>query len=154
MITYTVSAFLHLVTGVLLAGYALFWVVMARGLRRERVAAESMRLMDVINRGRWPPGGLPKSLRLPVPVLAWLLLAALTVTGVLLLSARGTTLDLLMPGDPIAGRFARVLAWKVALFTILVAGHVVATVRPRAWIAYVNGGLTLAVVIVSALLRH
>lgn len=148
-----VSAFLHLVGGVLLAGYALFWVVMARGLERDVDRRESTRLLRVINHSRWPPG--PAPLRLPMPVLGWLLLGALVVTGVLLVGARATPLDTTGGAtDLLADGIGPVFAWKLALFAALVAGHLVATARPRLWIAYVNGTLVLAIVVVSALLRH
>lgn len=154
MNAYVISAFLHLVGGVLLAGYALFWVVMARGLTRSSGVAESTHLLDAIHRSRWPPGGAPPPLRLPLAAIGALLLGMLAVTGVLLLNARDVRLEALFAVGQHTDRFVRVLSWKLVLFVAVVIGYVAATVRPRLWLAYLNGLLVLAIVVVSALLGH
>lgn len=140
------AAFAHIVAGVLFVGQALFWVIMASALAREEGPAETTRLLGRINRGRWPPAGTPGPVRFPFPALGWLFLLALAVTGVLML-----------PGPPrelLGSRYGSVLAVKLSLFGLLLAGHAIATFRPRRWLAFVNGGVAILIVCVSGLLRH
>jgi hypothetical protein len=132
--------YVHLVVSVLLTGYALFWVIMAIGLGREESPAEGSRLLRVINAGRWPPG-IPWSLRLPFPGVAWLFLLVLAATGLAL-----------MPGVP--GAIGPVLGVKLGLVVLLVAGHGVATWRPTRGLAFVNGAVALAILLLSILLRR
>ncbi len=146
---YSMEAFLHLVAGVLLVGQCLFWVVMAVALGRETGAQESVRLLETINRGAWPPVGVPRALRLSLPVLGWCFLLALGATGGLLVARHAP-----FPDGLFAGHFGHVLAAKMALFCLLLVGHAIATFRPRRGIAFVNGALALLIVGVSALLRH
>lgn len=141
------EAFVHLVAGVLFVGQALFWVIMATALSREEGATEATRLLGRINRSPWPPTGTPGPLRLPFFALAWLFLLGLAVTGVLML-IEGPPWELLGP------RYRSVLTLKLALVGLLLVGHAIATLRPRRWLAFVNGGMAILVVCVSALLRH
>ncbi|HUP00994.1 MAG TPA: hypothetical protein VM737_05670 [Gemmatimonadota bacterium] len=150
MTLYLLEVYAHLVSGVLLIGYALFWVVMAIGVGREG----DSRLLAVINGSRWPPAGLPRGLRLPLPWLGWAFLLALAVTGLLLLHIRGLTPDALFSAEALAGRFGRLMAVKLMLFGLLVLGHAAATFRPRRWLAFTNGGLALVIVLVSVLIRR
>jgi hypothetical protein len=132
--------YVHLVVSVLLTGYALFWVIMAIGLGREESPAEGSRLLRVINAGRWPPG-IPWSLRLPFPVVAWLFLLVLTITGAVL-----------MFRVPVA--IGPVLGVKLGLVVLLVTGHGVAVWRPSRELAFLNGAVTLSIVLLSTLIRR
>ncbi len=154
MTTYLIEAWLHLVAGILLVGNALFWVVMAIGVGRASNPAESTRLLGVINAGRWPHVAVPRALRLPFPAVAWTFLLVLAITGVLLMERHGAMLGAVLTGSTPADRFAGLLGAKLALFGLLIAGQVGATVSPRRWLAFLNGGLTLAIVVLSALLRR
>ena len=142
------AAYAHIVATVLLVGYALFWVVMTTTIREEE-GPESMGLLGLIQRGRWPPGGVPKPLRLTLPALGWAFLLALFLTGALLVVSGGRTWDAWL-----AGRSGGWPVAKLTLFVLLVVGQAIATMRPRRWLAYVNGGLAMMIVLVSALLRH
>lgn len=142
------EAYAHLVAGVLLVGQALFWVIMAAALGREESGTEATRLLGTINRGRWPPAGIPSPVRLPFPALGWLFLLVLAVTGILMLP--GPT----SPAELLGTRYGSILAVKLGLFGLLLIGHAIATFRPRRWLAFLNGGLAILIVCVSGLLRH
>ena len=142
------SAYAHVVATVLLAGYMLYWVVMTAAIRSQR-AGDSDRLLDLVRGGRWPPVGVPRSMRLPLPALGWLFLLALLLTGVLMLVSAGRTWDAWLAGP--SGRW---LMLKLVLFALLIGGHLAVMLRPGWWLACLNGALTMLIVIVSALLRH
>ncbi|MGH6689338.1 MAG: hypothetical protein ACREF4_01465 [Gammaproteobacteria bacterium] len=142
------AAYAHIVATVLLIGYALFWVVMTTAICKEE-GQGSVGLLNLVQRGRWPPGGIPKRLRPTLPALGWVFLVALFLTGALLLVSGGRTWDAW-----ITGRSGGWPVAKLALFVLLVTGQAIATLRPRRWVAYVNGGLAMMIVVVSALLRH
>jgi len=142
MTSYHLFAYLHIVLVILLVGYTLFWVIMALAVALEEAPTETGRLLGVINAGRWPPGGVPYAMRLRFPWLGWLFLALLGLTGGLLFTAVG---DRVSPG---------VIHAKLALFGLLVVGHALATRRPTRPLAFFNGACALAIVLLSALLRH
>ncbi len=84
-------AFAHIIFSILLVGQALFWMIMASVLSRRHGALEADRLLQAANRARWPHVGVPPSLRIPLPWIAWLTLAAIAVTGAVGLMLRGWT---------------------------------------------------------------
>ena len=81
----TVLLWLHLVTGVFLVGYALFWVIVSAPLedRPDAEGPRSMRaLLDELRNAQWPPFG---PVRLRLPHLGWLGLFGMLATGLLML---------------------------------------------------------------------
>jgi hypothetical protein len=133
------SAYVHLVAGVLLTGYALFWGMLALSLTRHSNPAEVERLLTVAGAARWPHVVLPMALRLPLPWVGWIFLLATAFTGVLLL-----------PTAPISG----MLLGKVVLFVILLGSQLMLTLRPTPARAFVNLAVVVLIVAASALLRH
>ncbi|MGH7541359.1 MAG: hypothetical protein ACRELC_10195 [Gemmatimonadota bacterium] len=131
----------------LLTGYALFRVRMAREMRLE--AGEEARLQERLGRFRWPPPGLPSPTRLTLAALGWGFLLVLVVTGAALLAAGEWDAILARPW---ATRTGRLLVLKGGLVLGLVAVHAALGTPPRAGRAYACGVLTLLVVLVSALL--
>jgi hypothetical protein len=150
-----IGHWLHLVSAILLVGNALFWVVMTIGVRRSADPTEAARLLGVINAGRWPHVAVPRALRLPFPALAWAFLVVLGLTGLLLLQAdQGALFGSSTSEIAAHPRFDGLMRTKLALFGLLVLGQVQVTLEPRRWLAFVNGGLVLAIVAVSALLER
>jgi hypothetical protein len=133
------SAYVHLLAGVLLTGYALFWGMLALSLARHADAAEVERLLMVAGNVRWPHVALPVALRLRFPLVGWTFLLVTAFTGVLLLA-----------GTPFSG----VLLGKVLLFVILLGSQLMLTLRPTPARAYVNLAVVVLIVAASALLRH
>lgn len=85
MSLYVLFVYAHIVTAVVLVGYALFWVVMSAAAKREPVSeAERARLIDTARNARWPLSGGKLSLK----AVGWLLLIAVAVTGALAFPAR------------------------------------------------------------------
>jgi hypothetical protein len=144
---------LHLVTGILLVGNALFWVVMTIGVSRSADAAESASLSKAITSGRWPHVLVPKPLRVPLPALAWVFLVVLAMSGLLLLDRHGGSLGSILIGSDAGDRFARLMRAKLAVVGLLIVGLVL-NLRPRRWLALINGALLLGVVAISALLNR
>jgi hypothetical protein len=134
-------AYAHLVTSVLLVGYFLFWLIMTAGLERLEPAADVAPLTAAMLAGaRWPPAGVPWTLRLTLPGLGWVFLAVLVLTG-LAGSLTGR-------GYPVAG----VLGLKLALLAALAVAHARLGRRPTPGLARVSLGLALGIVVVSVLL--
>jgi hypothetical protein len=154
MTAYLIGSWLHLVTAILLVGNALFWVVMTTGVCRSGDPAESARLLGVVNSARWPHVIVPRALRLPFPALAWTFLIVLGVTGVLLLRSDGGTLGAAVREGAAEDRFGGLMRVKLALLGLLVLGQVQVTLQPRRWLAFVNGGVVLAIVAASVLLKR
>ena len=149
----SIAHWIHLVAGILLMGNALFWVVMAIGAARSAPPAESAHLLGLINSGRWPHVIVPRPLRIPFPALAWIFLVVLGVSGAFLLQSHGTS-GAVGPESGIEDRFAEFMRVKLALLGLLLLGVVQATVEPRRWLAFVNGGLALTIIAVSVLLER
>ena len=135
MDTYRITVWLHLVLGIVLAGQALFWMVMLAGLRQRFGAAGALPWLMEAKAARWPHVAVPQRLRLPLPLVAWATLAVLVATGALLVMLRE-------PGGPF---------WTVKL--VLLAGVVLAqavlTVRPLPVAIIANFLLTLSLMVVS-----
>jgi hypothetical protein len=149
-----IGHWLHLVAGVLLMGNALFWVVMATGAARSSShPGDAARLLGQINSGRWPHVVVPRPLRLPFPALAWIFLLVLGSSGIFLLLGRESP-GLVSSESILQDRFAELLRVKLVLLGLLLLAQVQLTVEPRRWLAFVNGGLVLAIVSVSVLLER
>ena len=133
------TAYIHLIAGVLLAGYALFWAMLALSLARDSDTPQIERLLEVTLGARWPHVGVPVSLRLRLPLVGWAFLVATALTGVLLLAGVS---------------FSGMLLGKLLLFAILLGSQLVLTLRPTPARAYVNLAVVVLIVAASALLRH
>lgn len=135
MDAYRIMVWLHIVLGIALTGQALFWMVMLAALRQRFGAAGAMPWLLEAKAARWPHVAVPHALRLPLPWVPWLTLAALCVTGVLLSFTRE-------PGG---------VFWTVKL--VLLAGiavtQLILTWRPLAPAIIGNFLLTLALMVVS-----
>jgi hypothetical protein len=149
-----IAHWLHLLAGILLMGNALFWVVMATGVARSPSRPEDAAgLLGLINSGRWPHVIVPRPLRLPFPVLAWIFLVVLGLSGIFLLQGRDTAVAL-SPESILQERFAELFRVKLALLGLLLLGQVQLTLEPRRWLAHLNGALALGILGVSALLER
>lgn len=151
MILMLLEAWVHLVAGVLFVGCVLYWSVMALGMPGHPARDEGGRQLALLRTASWPPAG---PLRVPFAWLGWVFLAALAVSGGLLLLRRGLTLDALLSGALLEGRYGRILTAKLGLVLLLAVGHGVALLHPRRSLAGVNLLLALTVLVASALLRR
>lgn len=149
----SIAHWLHLVAAILLMGNTLFWVVMAIGAARSTPSTESAHLLGLINSGRWPHVIVPRPLRLPFSALAWIFVVVLGASGVFLLQSHGA-LGPVAPESGMEDRFADFMRVKLALLGLLLLGLAQATVEPRRWLAFVNGGLALTIIAVSVLLER
>jgi hypothetical protein len=152
MFWYQINAYVHVMSTVLIVGYALFWIIMARALRQRVTASESTRLLGLINQGRWPPGGLPSTMRLPFPGLAWAFLFVLIATGIFLHFYHGVTLEQVVSSDPPARRFAQLLLIKHGLIAVLLIVNLRLAFHATRWLIHANFLLALMVVGISTLL--
>ena len=131
------SVFLHIVFSILLTGLALYWVIMSSALARGREATEAARLLDAAHRARWPHVVVPPSLRIPLPWMTWLVIAALAATGI------GS---IVLRGAPANG-----LWWiKLALVAAVIAIQIPLTLRPHPFLCRIQFALVLATILVSA----
>ena len=133
------TAYVHLVAGVLLTGYALFWAMLALSLARDSGSSQVEGLLGVTRKARWPHVGVPVALRLPLPVVGWTFLVATALIGVLQLA-----------GASLSG----MLLGKLLLFAILLGSQLLLSLRPTSARAYVNLAVVVLIVAASALLRH
>jgi hypothetical protein len=130
------SAFLHIVFSILLTGLALYWVIMSSALAKGRDAAEAARLLAVAHHARWPHVVVPQALRIPLPWMTWLVIAALAATGIGSIALRGA------PGNG--------LWWiKLALVAAVIVIQVPLTLRPYPALCRIHFALVLATVLVS-----
>jgi hypothetical protein len=130
------SAYAHIVLSILLMGFALFWLFMEAALRKRHGAAQGRELLQVLARAQWPPGGVPAALRLPLPWLSWLVIAALVVTG--------------LPGAGSRGA-PDTLGWvKLALFAAIVAIQFLLARELRTPLVRTQFVLVAAVIVVSS----
>ncbi|MDX6749584.1 hypothetical protein SH611_07190 [Geminicoccaceae bacterium 1502E] len=142
---YQLDALVHLVASLLVTGYTLFWAIMALALGRTARPVEAARLLGVVRDSRWPHVIVPWSLRLRLPTVGWLLLAATALSGVL-----AGLLGHSVAVGGMGGAMTPLLALKLVLFVALVAGHALAMRRPQAPLLYTNLLLTVAIVAISA----
>ena len=138
MILFRISMWMHVFLSVLLAGYALYWFVVAAALAG-RPRDEAQALLSALAGARWPPVG---PLRPRLPWTGWAFLAALLLTSVPLLIRMETLGAMDM-------RFAITLM-LVALVAVV---HGVLVRSPRARLAYLQGVAVLTVLVVSLLGR-
>lgn len=131
------GVWLHIVVGIVLAGYALFWLVMAYALQRGGGELQTAPTLSMIGRAGWPPFIAPPAVRIPLLGLGWLLLAFMIVSGVMLLH----------------GRFDWVITAKVVLVVLFALAHGWFTLRPSPRAALMSALLVAGVICVSAFLR-
>ncbi len=148
---YLAGVYLHLVGGVLLGGYALFWLVMALGLRSEHELDAEI-LLARVGRSRWPPFGLPKGLRVPILGLGWLLVLLLVGSGVGLLASRGMSFSQLLSAALAGSGFAQVLVMKLVLVAVFIGAHARLSARAPAGAAIVAAASAALIVCFSAML--
>jgi hypothetical protein len=132
-----VTAYLHLVLTVFLVGYVLYWTIMVVALRRTCDPDETLRLLGIANRSRWPHVVVPWALRLPLPFMGWAFLLTLLATGMVLVSGHG---------------WSPILLLKLALVAAFAVIQVVLTGRPVPALIFANFGLALVIVVLSGLL--
>lgn len=138
MDAYRLIVYLHIVLAIVLMGMGLFWLVMLAALRQRFQPAEVGEWLQEARGARWPHVVVPRSLRLPLPWVSWLLVVALLLSGVLVAMMRG------LPEGPL---------WtlKLALF-VAVAAIQIPLSRGSAPLAIRAGfWLTLVAIVVSAL---
>ncbi len=129
-------AFAHILFSILLVGQALFWMIMASVLNTRYGALEADRLLQVANRARWPHVVVPLSLRIPLPWIAWLTLAAIAGTGAVGLVLRGFSGDWLW--------------WtKLGLFAAIAIVQVPLSRHPGPALIRINFVLVIAAIVVS-----
>ncbi len=130
------GAFAHIVLSILLMGFALFWFFMDVALRKRHGAERGQQLLRELVAVRWPPGGLPASLRVPLPWLGLLVIAALVVTG--------------LPGALSRGVGGTLWTLKLALFAAVLVIQFLMTRGMRPSLVSINFALTAAVIVVSS----
>ncbi|MCS6780257.1 MAG: hypothetical protein NZ555_11215 [Geminicoccaceae bacterium] len=131
------AALLHLVVAIFFVGYLLFWAILALALGRDRGPAEVERHLAVAAAARWPHVLVPWKLRLPLPVVGWLLLALAVGSGVLAGAASGSS------------HLGFAFWLKLAAVGLLFAVHLPLARRPRALWAWVALPVALLVVVLS-----
>ncbi|MFZ9967640.1 MAG: hypothetical protein ACO3IN_11675 [Steroidobacteraceae bacterium] len=89
MFIYQILAWAHIVLAILIAGMALYWVIMDHALRARHGPLEAERLMAAARGLRWPPIAIPDALRPTLPLLGLLLGIAQVTIGLLLVSLGG-----------------------------------------------------------------
>jgi hypothetical protein len=136
MDAYRATVWLHIVLGIVLAGQALFWLVMLAALRQRFGAEGAGPWLLEARSARWPHVAVPQPLRLPLPYVAWATLAAICLTGVLLISFRN------VPG----GLFWSLKLWLLAGIGVM---QLLLTWRLLPLAIVGNFVLTLAIMIVS-----
>jgi hypothetical protein len=135
---YRACVLAHLFFGVLLAGQALFWLTMQASLRQRFAADETLRLLQVVKAARWPHVIVPYRLRLPLPWVTWLIVAALLLSAGGIVHFRG--------GVPEGG-----LWWLKWALVLTVIGLQAAIARsPRPGVIRLNFYVVLATIVISA----
>lgn len=152
MSLYALVVFSHLFSAVLLTGFVLFWVVMARALGQRFDGGEAAGFLSVIGRGRWPPLAVPDRLRLTLVGWAGVFTGALLISGVLLLELLVSTPALGLEDPSFGSWFDKTLHVKFIFSGMLITGLVALARSPRPWLIYFNGVALLVIVVLSALL--
>jgi hypothetical protein len=130
------GALAHIVLSILLMGFALFWFFMDVALRKRHGAERGQELLRALVAVRWPPGGLPAALRIPLPWLGLLVIAALVVTG--------------LPGALARGASGALWTAKLALFAAVLVIQFLMTRGMRPSLVRANFVLTAAVIVISS----
>ncbi len=134
-----VAAYVHLVLTVFLVGYVLYWAVMVTALRRGCEPAETLRLLAVASRARWPHVVVPWAMRVPLPFMGWAFLLILLVSGFVLASDHG---------------WSPLLMVKLALVAAFAIIQLVLTRRPVPALIFASFGLALVIVVLSGWLAR
>jgi len=136
---YRVTVCAHLFLSIILVGLALFWWIMLVALRRQFDSGETLRLLQVANSARWPHVAVPYRWRAPLPMMSWITLMLLALTGLEITHLSG------MPSGPL---------WqiKLGLLGAVVVLQAAVTRSPKPALIPINLGLVLALVVVSALM--
>ncbi|TAK55102.1 MAG: hypothetical protein EPO25_04910 [Gammaproteobacteria bacterium] len=134
---YRISVFAHLLLAVLFVGLALYWLIMLVALRRQYDPQRLAVYLDAARCARWPHVGVPASLRLPLPWMAWLALVGLAGTGIV--------------SSQVVGPPAGPLWWlKIGLVALAILLQVVMTRRVVPVVVRVSFTVAVLLVIVSA----
>ncbi|HET7585386.1 MAG TPA: hypothetical protein VFK13_10780 [Gemmatimonadaceae bacterium] len=152
MNAYLLTVYLHVVVGVVLTGYALFWAVMAVTLRADRRGLDPEGTLALIGASRWPPVKLPNAVRVPVIWLGWLFVAFMVASGIVLIRQRGITMAELTAASFWTQRAGVALGVKLVLLVIFVVQHMRLARRPSRGAAVCAALLAFSIVCVSALL--
>lgn len=138
MDAYRLLVYLHMVLAIVLMGMGLFWLVMLVALRQRFAPAEADQWLEETRGARWPHVVVPHALRLPLPWVSWLLVAALLVSGLLIAMVRG------LPEGPL---------WtlKLVLFVAIAAIQIPLSRSSTPMAIRAGFWLTLAAIVVSAL---
>ena len=140
MNVYWVSVYLHLVSVILVVGLALFWTVMVLSLQQVDLdKVETARLLQLLNRSRWPHVVVPKAVRLPLPLIGWALISVVALTGAVAVYEHGAPWN---------------LAWflKMLLFVVLVVIQAFLTPHSSRPLIYLSLVLVLGMVVTSGLM--
>jgi uncharacterized membrane protein len=86
MDNYRLVVWLHILSAIVLVGLALFWVIMRVALRQRFDAEATNQWLKVAKGARWPHVLLPHALRLPLPLVAWVMLLVAALSGVCIIS--------------------------------------------------------------------
>jgi hypothetical protein len=143
MSLYVLFVWAHIVSAVVLVGYALFWTVMVAAARREPVSVEQRAgFLDITRRAAWPLSGGKLSLK----AVGWLLLVAVAVTGILCFPTRFSLERLFGGSVPSMALLAKIVLLAVLAACFSKLGSL------RAWPAFVGLAAALASVVASVLL--
>jgi hypothetical protein len=134
-----VAAYIHLVLTVFLVGYVLYWAVMVVALRRSCDPGETLRLLGVASRARWPHVVVPWAMRVPLPLTGWAFLLILLASGVALASEYG---------------WSPLLLAKLALVAAFAVIQLLLTRRPVPVLIFANFALALVIVVLSGWLAR
>lgn len=127
----------HVLLAILIVGLALYWLIMDHALRARYSLTEATRLMSAARSLRWPPGGLPRSLRPTLPVLALLLVGAMLITGL---------------SSVVLGGLPTGTAWfiKLGLILALVVHQWLLVLKHSTALVRTQFGIALLIVVLSA----
>jgi hypothetical protein len=154
MAGHLLNVFLHIMLSIVWVGYALFWAIVAGQVVKEYGPEGSPRVFALVNRAPWPPRKLPIPWHMKFSGVAAGLLLLLALTGAILAAHEAGSLGALASGAFLSGKFGRLLAAKVILVAVLVAGQVRLARSPGPRLAWANLAVTVAVVVLSALLAR
>ena len=138
MTWFTLCVILHLLAVSFWLGHMLFWSLVVGPITKRFTPPEKGRLIREMSL-RW--GGL-----------GWPALSVLVVTGVIMLSYRGLTLQSLLSGELLANPFGRGLAIKLFLVAWMICYQWFVGHRSAPRLIYVNMLAALAIVAVSIIL--
>jgi hypothetical protein len=109
---------------------------MESALAKRHEPAQARTLLVALTRARWPHVGVPPALRLPLPWISWLIIAAIIVTG--------------LPGAIARGGPSGLIWVKVALFAAILVVQLLMARNPGRTLIRTNFALVAAVIVVSS----